>query len=247
MASVHFVIHHVDEALTLAQAKIAADAGADGLFVISHRGDDEDVVEMACALKETENNVGQPMEIGINLLGTDPHDALLIAVARDIRMLWVDQGGITSQGAGPAALAMFETLKDVPEYKRTRIFTSVAFKHQAHEPNPQIAARNAKILGFVPTTSGEATGSAPEVEKIAAMAKATDGELAVASGMTPENVWQFAPHLSDILVATGVSRDFHHFDPDKATAFVKAVAKAKYDAVEARIQAHRAANSHRRT
>lgn len=247
MAKVHFVIHHVDYGTTMAQAKIAADAGADGLFVISHKGQDEDVVEMACELKGITNRRAEAMDIGVNLLGTDPHDAVLIVIARKIPMLWADGCGITGKGVGNAGLAMFDALSGAPGHKRVRVFAGVAFKHQAPERNPPIAARNAKILGFVPTTSGEATGLAPEVEKIAAMSKAVGGGLAIASGMTPENVWQFAPYLSDILVATGVSRDFHHFDEAKSKAFVKAVSRVRSDIAESRNQARNAASPIKRT
>ena len=46
------------------------------------------------------------------------------------------------------------------------------------------------------------------------------GALAITSGMTPENVATYAPALTHILVATGVSRTEHHIDPAKLTALI---------------------------
>jgi len=47
--------------------------------------------------------------------------------------------------------------------------------------------------------------------------------MALASGVDPENVHNFLPYINAILVATGVSMDFHNIDPDKLTALVKVV------------------------
>lgn len=103
------------------------------------------------------------------------------------------------------------------------VFGSVAFKYQPDEPNPAEAARQALAVGMIPTTSGAATGLAPEIAKIKGMSAAASGRLAVASGMTPDNVAEYAPHLSHILVATGVARDEHTLDPLLLRRFVAAV------------------------
>jgi predicted TIM-barrel enzyme len=96
------------------------------------------------------------------------------------------------------------------------VFAGVAFKHQRPEPNPELAARMADKFGFIASTSGSATGVAAEVDKIARLRTALgDAPLAIASGVTPENVHEYAPHLSHILVATGVSESFHEFDYEK--------------------------------
>jgi predicted TIM-barrel enzyme len=74
------------------------------------------------------------------------------------------------------------------------------------------------------TTSGMATGSAPAVEKIRSMREAIGKHpLAIASGMTPENVSQFMPYADAFLVATGISKSSYELDPAKVAAFVKAI------------------------
>ena len=109
----------------------------------------------------------------------------------------------------------------------------MAFKYQPVEHDPAAAAQQARDAGFLPTTSGTATGAAPELAKIKAMAAEGPGgpRLAVASGMTAQNVAQFAPHLSAILVATGVSFDEHHFDPGRLDQFVTSVRATARDHV----------------
>jgi predicted TIM-barrel enzyme len=96
-------------------------------------------------------------------------------------------------------------------------FAAVAFKGQAPDPFPADSAALAAYHGLIPTTSGTGTGVAPDVEKIRrirARLQLSD-RLAVASGITPENIGQFAPHLTHVLVATGISSSFHEFDAAK--------------------------------
>ena len=58
----------------------------------------------------------------------------------------------------------------------------------------------------VVTTSGEGTGLAPDISKIRGMKTAISRHpLAVASGITPENVEEYLPYVDCFLVATGVS------------------------------------------
>lgn len=52
------------------------------------------------------------------------------------------------------------------------------------------------------------------------MASVSAGTLAVASGMTPENIAEYTRYLGAVLVATGVSVDDYRLDPAKLDAFV---------------------------
>ena len=47
--------------------------------------------------------------------------------------------------------------------------------------------------------------------------------LAIASGLTPENIAAYLPYANYFLVATGISRSFDSFDPARARAFVQRV------------------------
>jgi len=70
----------------------------------------------------------------------------------------------------------------------------------------------------VVTTSGVATGHSADLEKINTFRRACgDSPLAVASGITPENVKQYIPMVDAVLVATGINfkDDFYNIDPVK--------------------------------
>jgi predicted TIM-barrel enzyme len=59
------------------------------------------------------------------------------------------------------------------------------------------------------------------VEKIARMKEAIGTHpLAIASGITPENVEQYLPIANCFLVATGISSDFTTLDPSRVRDLV---------------------------
>ncbi|CRN66901.1 membrane complex biogenesis protein, BtpA family [Pseudomonas aeruginosa] len=207
------VIHFLDRATAMEQAELAFDAGADGVFLISHGNEDAQLGGIAQLIKA--KHAGK--RVGINLLTHGPRVAAQVAVERGLDMIWGDDCGVSSAGFAPLANDLSAFIK---AYSDVQVFASVAFKYQAVESLPADAARNALDAGFVPTTSGEATGSPPSVEKIALMSSAANGKLAVASGMTVDNVQSYARYLSHILVATGVSVDEHHFDYEVLHRFV---------------------------
>ena len=107
-------------------------------------------------------------------------------------------------------------------------FGGVAFKYQRRVNNLRSAARNARDYMDVVTTSGPRTGLAADIEKIRIMKKALDDfPLAIASGITPENVTEYLPYSDCYLVSTGISRNFEEFDPNLVELLVQTV--PKYD------------------
>lgn len=218
------VIHYLNASQALSQAALALSAGADGVFLLSHHGEDTAVCQAAKQLRwSSSSNVtaaGAAPFIGINLLNTAPTAAYEIALQLGVQGLWLDAPGVNSHGPARQALKLSEQIKAHPGLQ---VFGSVAFKYQPEEPDPPAAAREALALGMLPTTSGDATGVAPSVEKVRAMSLAAGGQLAVASGMTPANVSAYAPLVSHLLVATGVSTaEDGYFDATKLRAFVAA-------------------------
>lgn len=206
MSLIYPVIHHINERTTLSEVELACVNGADGVFLISHRGEDAQVLEVAKLAKHALPG----FKIGINLLTESPVFSCHAAAANGLDMVWADDVGVTSRGYNDMARSLSRFANTVTS---VQLFGSVAFKYQDAEPKPKIAAQLALGLGFIPTTSGNATGSPPSVSKITSMSHATHGVLAVASGITPHNVGLFAPYLSHILVSTGISRDEHHINP----------------------------------
>ena len=221
MSKILPVIHHLDDTTTLTHADLARACGADGVFLISHSGDDSGLPALANTIAgRWRQSTDTPALIGINLLNTAPTAAFGYALAHGLDAIWADAPGVSSYGASKSGQKLSDLAKAHPQ---VAVFASVAFKYQPDEANPPAAAREAVKLGMIPTTSGAGTGIAPTVEKIEGMSKAVNGKLAVASGMTCENVAEFAPHLSHILVATGVSKNEHEFDETLLRRFVEAV------------------------
>jgi hypothetical protein len=205
------VIHYANDEQAIRNAEIAFDAGCAGVFLIHMKRKNHLLAPAALAIKTK----WPDKLVGTNLLRTDPAKAVAMNIAAGLDMTWTDYQ-ITHSGAGPwgQAMGVRSALDGHPEHL---VFAGVAFKGQEDEPEPEVAAKKAHELGLIPTTSGRSTGMAAEVAKIAKLRSALGdtAPLALASGVTPENVREFAPHLSHILVATGVSVDFHEFDFEK--------------------------------
>lgn len=107
-----------------------------------------------------------------------------------------------------------------------RYFGGVAFKTQVEIQDPkELVAVVKAAMPFmdVVTTSGEGTGLAAEAVKTRLMKIAIGCKpLAIASGITPENVWDYLPFADAFLVATGVSKDFYTLDETRVRALVEA-------------------------
>lgn len=211
MPKIYPVIHHLNEHLTTSEAyKILQVPGIDGIFLISHAG--RAATDWELVAKATELQADFPAQhIGVNLLSI-PHARRVATVAAQARldMVWFDK------------LGDLKAIAEITRPPEMTIFTGVAFKHQKQEADPVAAAETIRQVGFIPTTSGEATGIPPTVEKIRRLSADGNKPLAIASGMTPENVAAYAPYLSHILVATGVSKDMHRVDTAKLRAFIQA-------------------------
>jgi predicted TIM-barrel enzyme len=99
-------------------------------------------------------------------------------------------------------------------------FGGTAFKKQ-RDVNPDDYERAASIacdFMDVVTTSGIATGHSADLGKISTFRAACgDMPLALASGITPENVSQYLRDVDCVLVATGINvkDDFYNIDPKR--------------------------------
>lgn len=202
------VIHMGTEQQALDNARIAAEHGCEGVFVISMDGRDAAVAPLARKIKD----LFPDLLVGINLLRSSADKALAKSLGAGLDATWTDSPGVGGAGASSLGQSLGEALAKSPGHL---FFGSVAFKYQKEEPHPEAAASNAWALGMIPTTSGEATGAAPTEEKLAGMRSAVgSGPLGVASGIDPENVGLLGARVSHILVSTGISKSFHEFDSE---------------------------------
>ena len=147
------VIHHLDADTTLDEIQVARSCGADGAFLISHDNADAELLEVARrAIRESD---GFP--IGLNLLSVPCTQAVQMAMDVGSMMVWADDMGVDSKGLNSEGLELSALVRANP---LLTLFASVAFKYRPHEADPVGAATHARAAGFVPTTSGDATGHA---------------------------------------------------------------------------------------
>ena len=75
----------------------------------------------------------------------------------------------------------------------------------------------------VVTTSGIATGHSADLTKMEVFRTACgDTPIALASGITPENITDYLPFIDATLVATGVNvkDDFYNIDPARLSSLM---------------------------
>ena len=158
----------------------------------------------------------------MNCLDLDPPEVFQ-AVDERVSGIWVDHAGIDER-------ADEQPLAEEASAARERsgwtglYFGGVAFKYQRPVEDLARAARLAVRYMDVVTTSGPGTGIAAAREKIVAMKEAAGGfPLAIASGITPENVGDYLDVADCFLVATGISRSFTELDPIRLRTLIEQV------------------------
>lgn len=210
------VVHVVDAGQALRNARIARDAFADGVFLINHgiRWD---------ALLRIHEEVARALPdwwIGVNCLDLAPEEVFRRISAR-VDGVWVDDARIREDLPEQTAAAAVARAR---AGSTALYFGGVAFKHQRPVADVARAARIAAGYMDVVTTSGPATGQAADVAKIRAMKAALGATpLAIASGITPDNIGEYLPVADCFLVASGISSSFEELDPAKVAALVKRV------------------------
>lgn len=216
------VVHAENIEQSVRNARIAHDEGADGIFLINHRISASDLLRCYRVVRE----VCLEWWIGANFLDLDNESAIQTMAGSGISGLWLDDAGVREDEVDPCTeirtLRQWQKLYGVD---LAMLFGGVAFKYQKPVKDPARVAQLAAPHIDVVTTSGDGTGIAADVEKIRLMKQAIgDRPLAVASGITPENVSQYLPYADCFLVATGVSKNLTELDQAKVGKLVRAIA-----------------------
>lgn len=218
LAVIHVVTHHQ----ALRNTAIARENGADGVFLISHLS--------SLSTPQLLNIYGEVRReyrdwwIGLNLLRAKPLDAIEF-VPPGASGLWMDNPGINEESPDPAeeARATWRAREKREDWKGL-LFGGVAFKGQpAIRDLGRITSLAASCMDVI-TTSGEATGEAPNHEKVA-MIKDGAGRtpVVIASGMTPGNISSFLDVSDGSLVATGISQSWTELDPAKVRTYAETI------------------------
>lgn len=223
-------LHVLSQRQVMEQAKIIKEAGAHGVILVNHdnhvpsRDTYPNLFSIAIELKEKYQD---DFVIGTNSLDLSTPDAM-ISIPSHLDIIWVDKGGIieTESGAAidPEVAGLLQMIR--PHY-----YGSELFKYRAKAKDPEAVVREASKHFHTLVTSGEETGLAPSVGKIREIREWIDGRcrLAIASGISIENVKEFLPYADTFISATslcegdGKGDSFFRYHPKKISAFRKEI------------------------
>ena len=214
------VIHVEDKKQALRNSQIAKEEGVDGIFLINHS-----IPSGELLFHYDEVRMRFPdLWIGLNFLDL-PTIAAIQVLPRTANGLWVDNAGIVESPHESTAQAAYYKDLRTRSWKNDQLyFGSIAFKYQMPVKDPARAAELAIPYVDIITTSGAGTGIAAEVEKIRIMKNAIgEHPLAIASGVTPENVSEYLEYADCFLVATGVSKSHTELDASRVRKLVQKI------------------------
>lgn len=214
------VVHPVSWDEALRSVEVATAAGVRGIFLINQGLDAKDVLRLVLEVRRRYPKLW----VGLNLLGYSPAQALAAALAGcegRIDGIWSDNAEVAEDA---------EEQPQAQEFVDARLrhgwnglyFGGVAFKYQREVPAEKLstATRTAASFMDVVCTSGPGTGKEANPEKLRAMRSGIGSEaaLALASGVTTDNVNSYLPFVDAYLVGTGIEKSFGELDPDKVAA-----------------------------
>lgn len=209
MAIEIFPVVHVNEvSQALDQTELVYHTGADGVYLIDHHNHDTALLLQAYNAVVQQNLYNF---IGLNFLQLfSAENAFSFIdkqfksgnVARLPNAIWVDD-------AIPDRHNLIDLRRERMELRNILYLGGVAFKYtRTYTDDPKDAAVQAKdLMPYVDvvTTSGKGTGSPPSPDKIRAMKQAIgDQKLAVASGISSDNINNYAGLFDQLLVSTSI-------------------------------------------
>lgn len=216
------VIHVENEAQALKNAEIALREGCDGAFLISMRGMKHDgLLKIHSVVKREFPNFW----LGVNFLDLEAIE-VFNKLNEEVGGVWVDDARIIEH-LPLQVEANGIRQKQLKSGWNGLYFGGVAFKYQGHVDNPDIVAKIAPDYMDVVTTSGSATGHAPDIEKIRSMKNAIgEKPLAIASGISPENVTDYKDIADCFLTATSLLvPGTENFSSDRVRSLVNNIRK----------------------
>jgi hypothetical protein len=214
------VIHVLDNEQAETNTRLAIEGGCPGVFLINH---DFGVDEFLPIIRHVRQKFPD-IWLAVNFLAVTGKDAfpVLGKLANEGTLVdgyWADDARIDEFADTNNQTEADEILKVKKDSGWDGMyFGGTCFKKQ-REVLPEHYATSAQLATHfmdVVTTSGIATGHAADLGKIETFRKACgDTPIAIASGITPQNVHQYAELVDCLMVATGINiqDDFYNIDP----------------------------------
>lgn len=206
------VIHPVSRDAALTSIACAVNAKADGIFLINQGMEADQVFDLASEVKDRYPDLW----IGLNILGEFPI-VVLKQLGPHINGLWTDNARIDERLEEQHGAKLFQNTRAASDWQGL-YFGGVDFKGQRRVPVEDIPKAGAVAAQYIDvvTTSGPGTGYAADINRIAAMREGLgEHPMALASGITPDNVNIYLPYVDSFLVASGIEDSFGVLNPAK--------------------------------
>ena len=214
------VIHVLDVGQAKHNLATVVRCGAPGAFLINH---DFEISPFLPIIEEC-RRAYPDLWLGVNFLGVSGAKAFPILSDLGekgvvVDAYWADDAQIDERRKEQTEADSIEAIRESCGW-RGMYFGGTAFKKQRPvEPsNYHEAASLATGYMDAVTTSGIATGQSAEIEKVRIFREGVKNHaLAIASGITPENVGDYMDVADAFLVATGINYpgDFYNLDPHR--------------------------------
>lgn len=177
------VIHVLNDAQVITNINTYLSVGVNHVFLINHVTDAEELIETTLNMR----TLFPDLWIGMNPLGCLVEEALSYDLPIDA--LWLDQ-----------------TVQIYQRNFKGLVFGGLSFKYQRQPSDLGLACEEAKLYTDVACTSGTGTGKAPSTFKIIQLRELLgDHPLAIASGVSAENVFLYKDLVDYLLVATSIT------------------------------------------
>lgn len=210
------VVHIHNLPQVLINVELAKNAGADGVFLIDHYGRPPKflVKEIVSSFQD------DTFSIGINYLMRSSKNAWALNGAKAIgcKMFWSDDAGTDADNYE----AYGNQILELQEESDIDFFGGIHFKYQ-QKPNRTLSASLKRAFPYIkyPTLSGTGTGIPADLEYIKEAAQTWQDEqesishlknvifprtvgLAIASGVSINNVDSYLPYIDAFLVASSI-------------------------------------------
>lgn len=203
----------------LAAVRIARDGGADGVFLIDQGMNDREVLSLVKDVRA----LYPGWWVGLNLLSRGPIEALK-ATAGEIDGIWSDNAGVDERVTEQTRATEFVKARGS---WHGLYFGGVAFKYQrevAAADLPRTTELASHYMDVI-CTSGVGTGHAADPTKVKTMRSGVSADVAIAlaSGVTVDNVQAYLPYVDAYLVGTGIEHEVGVLNPAAVTALARTI------------------------
>jgi uncharacterized protein len=168
---------------------------------------------------------------GIQVLAGANIEALGIAVACNLDFLRVEgfvYAHVGDEGVHESCAGMLLRRRAALKADTIKIFADIKKKHSAHAITGDVTlietARAAEFFGADGVVvTGTSTAEPANVDEVKGARYAVSSKVLVGSGVTPDNIQQYAPHCDAVIVGSSCKFDglwSNKVDPDRVAALV---------------------------